>query len=160
LTAEGSQRLWSGEIAVLDLAGEDISSDSSGTVRLLLDTLFIAREFRGIHRHRKYPWALLLKNISQFINTETLQIEAFVLPDVQSTTKVMRQVGFEGPHSTGKEKGLYRINLVKELCFIPEKAVLNVSFQPVRPMTKLLAILLEAEVVWRIFEHIEMCRQW
>lgn len=160
LTAEGATKLWSGEAGVLDLGKAEISHEQSDTVRILLDTLFIAKEFRGIATHKKYPWALVLKHLSAFIDSKSRQVQTFVLPDVPSTRKMMRQVGFEGPHSTKKERGLYRINVVKRLSLVPESAVDAIAFMPAKPMAKLVALLLEAEIVARILQNIEICRHW
>jgi hypothetical protein len=160
LTAVGAARLWSGDVGVLELSKEDIAYDPNETIRLLLDTLFIAKKFRGIARHKKYPWALVLKHLSEFIGPNARLIQGFVLPDVPSTEKIFRQIGFEGPHSTGKEQGLYRIHVARRLCLSRDSAGDAVSFVPAKPMAKVLALLLEAEVLSRIFQNIDDCRRW
>lgn len=110
LTAKGAARLWNAEVDCLKLVERDLSRAIEQTKSVLLDTLFVAPQYR--RRHKGYAFAMVFKHVAKFIDDTTLPVELLVKPDAHSIKNLLHQAGFE-EHPHGKE--LYRLSIGRPL---------------------------------------------
>ena len=108
LSKEGAEAVWTGRVRIIEIAEPHLCASNERADAVLIDTLIV----KGKHRSRfpKLVYGLVFIHSSRFwLPRGRKQIEYWIEPDHKKLPAILRDSGFEGPHTIGHGHSLFKL---------------------------------------------------